>query len=335
MCSGLLLASEDDKPQPRFGEDTVSEEEEDSGGEDLLDVPIRRGPRTSVSAEAYGAYAAAQSQAYVPPVIEKTGVQRQRLVAAMEKSFVFKALDGDSKETVILAMTEKNFPPNQTLIQQGDMVGPEDDGLFMLESGQADVYKQKPGGPMPGDKVFTYKEEGASFGELALLYNAPRAATVKTVTACKAWVLSRNAFNHLVKGAMQKKRQQYEQFLSSVPLLKHLPAADLSKLTDVLSEQDMKSGQTIVEEGKAGDTFFIILSGECEAATKAKGVVMSYKAQDFFGELALKSSSDGLRKATVKCTKDGRLVTVDRGSFRRLLGPLDQQLQKRESEYIK
>ena len=34
-------------------------------------------------------------------------------------------------------------------------VGPEDDGLFMLESGQADVYKQKPGGPMPGDKVFT------------------------------------------------------------------------------------------------------------------------------------------------------------------------------------
>ena len=42
-----------------------------------------------------------------------------------------------------------------------------------------------------------------------------------------------------------------------MPLLKHLPAPDLSKLTDVLSEQDMKRGQVIVEEGQAGDTFYI------------------------------------------------------------------------------
>ena len=48
---------------------------------------------------------------------------------------------------------------------------------------------------------------------------------------------------------------------------------------------------------------------------------------DFFGELALRSGSDGVRKATVTCTKPGGLVTVDRATFRRLLGPLDAVLK--------
>ena len=43
---------------------------------------------------------------------------------------------------------------------------------------------------------------------------------------------------------------------------------------------------------------------------------------DFFGELALKEGSDGLRKATITCVEDGMLAIIDRASFTRLLGPL-------------
>ena len=42
---------------------------------------------------------------------------------------------------------------------------------------------------------------GEAFGELALLYNAPRAATIVAKTACVLWQLDRNTFNHIVKDA--------------------------------------------------------------------------------------------------------------------------------------
>lgn len=147
------------------------------------------------------------------------------------------------------------------------------------------------------------------------------------------WVLQRNAFNGLVKGAVQKQRMQYEAFLASVKLLDVLTTDERSKLSDCLLEQPMKVGDAIVKEGEVGDTFFIIAEGECEASTKEKGVVFSYKAHDFFGELALRSGSDGVRKATVSCTKDGKLATIDRASFRRLLGSLDSLMEERAKQY--
>jgi cAMP-dependent protein kinase regulator len=45
-------------------------------------------------------------------------------------------------------------------------------------------------------------EPGEFFGELALLYNAPRAATIKAKTNCFLWVLDRNTFNYIVKDAV-------------------------------------------------------------------------------------------------------------------------------------
>ena len=57
------------------------------------------------------------------------------------------------------------------------------------------------------------------FGELALLYNAPRAATITADEESTLFSLDRETFNAIVKEASQKKREQYEDFLTTVPIL--------------------------------------------------------------------------------------------------------------------
>ena len=61
-------------------------------------------------------------------------------------------------------------------------------------------------------------QAGEAFGELSLLYNAPRAATITANEKCLLWRLDRETFNHIVKEAASRKREKYEQFLTMVPV---------------------------------------------------------------------------------------------------------------------
>jgi CRP-like cAMP-binding protein len=62
--------------------------------------------------------------------------------------------------------------------------------------------------------------EGESFGELALLYNAPRQASIKAAEDSVLWSLDRNTFNNIVKEAAMlliykaKRERDMKNFLS-------------------------------------------------------------------------------------------------------------------------
>jgi len=101
-------------------------------------------------------------------------------------------------------------------------------------------------------------QPGDSFGELALLYNAPRAASIRADTEAVLWSLDRNTFNHIVKDAASKKRLKYEEFLSKVPLLSTMEDYERSKLSDALKEHSFKAGEHIIKEGEEGNVFFLI-----------------------------------------------------------------------------
>ena len=100
------------------------------------------------------------------------------------------------------------------------------------------------------------------------MYNAPRAATIVAKTNSHLWQLDRNTFNHIVKDAAQNKRDKYEDFLSSVPILQSMDHYERSKIADAIKEKTYAAGETIITEGEAGDDFFLIIDGQAYA-TKA------------------------------------------------------------------
>jgi len=75
---------------------------------------------------------------------------------------------------------------------------------------------------------------GESFGELALLYNAPRAASIMATTDCVLLSLDRACFNNIVKNSAIERRKNYLNFISKVNLFKTLDNYEKVKICDAV-----------------------------------------------------------------------------------------------------
>ena len=84
----------------------------------------------------------------------------------------------------------------QFVIRQGE----PGDSFFVVRTGELEV-RVSPEGALEGDggRVVHQYEGGGRFGELALLYDRPRAASVVAVSSCDLWRLERWAFDEITK----------------------------------------------------------------------------------------------------------------------------------------
>lgn len=126
---------------------------------------------------------------------------------------MFSGLDAKEKQIVVDAMEEKKVFKNEAVIREGD----QGDCLYVVGSGTLSCTKLFKGNTEP-----TFLKQygaGDAFGELALLYNAPRAASITSDEESTIYALDRQTFNHIVKDASIRKREKYENFLKSIPLL--------------------------------------------------------------------------------------------------------------------
>lgn len=102
-------------------------------------------------------------------MIPKTEDQIRRIQVGVETSFLFKNLDESQRKEAVDAMFEKAVKSGEDIIKQGAL----GDYFYIVDTGTFDVFVAK--GSNPPVKVVSYTA-GASFGELALMYNAPRYA---------------------------------------------------------------------------------------------------------------------------------------------------------------
>jgi cAMP-dependent protein kinase regulator len=129
--------------------------------------------------------------------------------------------------------------------------------LFVIEKGTLKCEISK-GGVQTHIKDYV---PGEAFGELALLYNAPRAATITATTDAMLYSLDRNTFNVIVKGGAQKKKEGYEAIFKKVEILSNLDNYERTSLADAVRESRYESNKYILKQGEVGDKFFIITDG--------------------------------------------------------------------------
>ena len=279
--------------------------------------------RTSVSAEVFGKFNV--QQAFKANVIHKSNENKQSIETRLKGAFMFGGLADNDLNTDVDAIARREFTNGETVILEGD----KGDDLFIVENGQlacSKIFGDE-------DKFLKNFEVGDVFGELALLYNAPRAASIRAISDGLLWVLDRNTFTNIVKVASQKKREKYEKFLQTVPILQNMDHYERSKMADAVKDKKFAAGDSIIKQGEEGTVFYILVEGSAKATLDSDQdtSVMNYKPGDYFGELALLRGDP--RAANVIAEEACKAIFLDRKAFTRLLGPLDTILQRNMANY--
>jgi len=225
---------------------------------------------------------------------------------------LFSHLDEVERCEIFDAMFPAFARPGHEIIKQGE----EGDNFYIVDQGEVEIFVDE-------KKVVTLGE-GGSFGELALIHETPRAATVVAKTDVKMWKIDRESYRKILMGSTIRKRSTYESHLAKVKILESLDQWERLIIADALEPEAFQDGQVVVQQGDQGDEFFIIMEGlasvtQCPAEGEQTKEVGQLGPSDYFGEIALLNERP--RAATVTAKGPLKCVKLDRARFERLLGP--------------
>lgn len=169
-------------------------------------------------------------------------------------------------------------------------------------------------------------ERMGSFGELALLFSAPRAATVKAATKGVVWIVDRKSFRSALKQTCLNKIQDYVECLDKVSILTSLYKEEKEAVAEALVAMHFTKGQALVHSQKRSDVFYILYDGEVTVSKSgAPDEILKASpaahAAHAFGEQSL--LTDGTHNSTVTVlSASAKVLALDCESFTHLLGPL-------------
>merc|ERR1719265_3047393 len=229
-------------------------------------------------------------------------------------------------------MWKEDIAEGTKIIAEGDLNA---DYFYVVQSGSFEVTKTGDASSAEksiarGNTGIATLGPGTSFGELALLYFAPRAATITATKAGAVFVLARQQFKEIITKAQADIASTYVAYLDKVSILDPLKDTEKKQLAEALTDFAFAKDECIFEQGEKGVLFYILIEGEVAVVKDGKEVSKLTATKDsaqFFGEQALLSNEP--RGATIKIISEtATTLAVDKRSFDMLLGPLDE-LKKR------
>jgi CRP-like cAMP-binding protein len=235
--------------------------------------------------------------------------RRREAVKALRAVPLWAALPEARLVEIAAAMRAENVTAGAEVVRQGE----PGDRLYVVASGTFDVIQD-------GRQVRRITPADY-FGELALLNDAPRNATVIALESARLFSLDRPSFEALVRDDLiawssLRAALLYRAQVGSMPLFRDLSPRELDSLLARLVRVDAESGAEIIRQGEPGDRFYIVRSGRTQAIEDGR-VVREFGPGDAFGEMAL--LLDVPRLATVRALEPTELLALEARDFRDLL----------------
>uniref|UniRef100_A0A8C3RGV1 cGMP-dependent protein kinase n=1 Tax=Cyanoderma ruficeps TaxID=181631 RepID=A0A8C3RGV1_9PASS len=279
----------------------------------------RRGAKEGVSAEPTTRLCDLSRQTMFSlekATVRKDSSEKKLITDALNKNQFLKRLEPHQTRDMVECMYERTFQQGSYVIRQGE----PGNHIFVLKEGSLEVFQQ--------NKLLSSIPAWTAFGELAILYNCTRTASVKAITNVKTWALDREVFQNIMRVTAQTRQEQYRNFLRSVSLLKNLPEDKLTKIMDCLEVEYYDKGDYVIREGEEGNTFFIIAKGKVIVTQSTTDhsqpqVIKNLHKGDYFGEKAL--ISDDVRSANVIADEyNVECLVIDRETFNQTVGTYEE-----------
>jgi len=303
------------------------EEEEEVSNDPAPLPPSSRPRRSSICAEKICQTKVGNEEFKIIPKSEE---ERGAIKEILRKCVLFEHLDESQIKNVEDAMFPLIKQEGEIIIKQND----NGDNFYLIEKGEVDVYIESKEGDER--KLVNSYSDGDSFGELAIMYNAPRAATcISKNGPVKLWALDRTSFKIILMKSAIEKRNKYMSFLRDVPILSQLTEFEMMTIADALHEEYFETGDILFQEGEIGDRFYIVESGSVVCTKESAGDTIQQVAElrkgSYFGEIALLTSKT--RQATVTVSSRMHSLSLDSKTFKRVMRPLQESLIRTMEKY--
>jgi len=287
----------------------------DSGAEDKFARPDKKNRRLEVSAEAkkFGG-------SYEKKVNDKPADVVKQISAVTETNLLFTNLGEQERQDCVAAFYQVKAKSGEVVIEQGD-VG---HNFYIVKEGTLGI--------SVNNMHYGQLTDGQPFGDLALLYNTPRAATVKAETDVVLYALDRESYQAICQHYKGQNVGDTVDFLKTVKTLNMLKAREFVRLAGAMEEEKHAAGSTIILQGEKGDFFYVIRDGEVSVIQDGE-TTATLSSSDVFGEKAL--LTEDTRNATCQAKTDVTLLSIDRANFTSLLGEVEELKNRADEGEIK
>lgn len=250
---------------------------------------------------------------------KKSASDIKLIKSSLQKHFIFSSLSDKQRDLIIEEMKLYAVDSNEIIFMQNS----KGNAYYVVASGRLDV--------IVNEKRVNSIKEGDSFGELALLHDTPRSATIKTVMNTALWVLDRKEFSRILKEMNVQNYKENRSFIDSVPLFQILSEGQKELLVSCFTMLKYIAGQKIVSEGDPGDLFYVIKEGTVVCTQQGKEIRRMAKGE-YFGDQALLYNSP--RTATITALEEVNCVALSRNDLTESLGGSLEQIIYKNSMRI-
>ncbi|XP_067406606.1 cGMP-dependent protein kinase 1-like isoform X2 [Emydura macquarii macquarii] len=241
------------------------------------------------------------------PHVPKSPRDCSLIAGAVERNDFLRRLGEGQTDAMVQSFSPAWHGPGHTVLAEGT----DGDAMYIVAEGELSVTQR-------GCHLRTLLP-GDVFGELAILYNCQRTATVTALTQVRLWAIDRQTYRTIITSQAKCRRAEILDSLREASWLQGLADAQLSKLLDSMEECTFAPDEVIVREGDEGKNFYIILTGEVQVSRSRGGqeeLIRVLRAGQHFGELSLLRNI--CRTATCRAQGQVTCITVTKEDFQEI-----------------